>query len=66
MTKADESIFKKIPKNIPLLIVGNKSDLKDNNDSSEKDTKNIFEKDNIVIVSAKTGEGAVQWRQETD
>ncbi len=52
----DESILKQLPINIPLLIVGNKSDLK-NNQSFEKVPKNILEKENLVILSAKTGNG---------
>jgi len=52
----DESILKQLPKNIPLLIVGNKSDLK-NNQSFEKVPKYILEKENLVIISAKTGNG---------
>ncbi len=52
----DESILKQLPKNIPLLIVGNKSDLK-NNQSFEKVPKYILEKENLVILSAKTGNG---------
>ncbi len=55
-TKEDESILNQIPKSIPVLIVGNKSDLKDNH-SSRKDTKNILENENLVIISAKTGQG---------
>ena len=57
-SSADESIFKQLPINIPLLIVGNKSDLK-NNQSSEKVPKYILENENLVIVSAKTGNGEV-------
>ncbi len=52
----DESILKQIPKSIPTLIVGNKSDLKDGY-SLDKDK--ILEKDNIVIISAKTGQGEI-------
>ena len=52
----DESILKQLPINIPLLIVGNKSDLK-NNQSHKKVPKYLSEKENIVIVSAKTGNG---------
>jgi len=55
-TKEDELIQKEVPKSIPILIVGNKCDLKDNN-SLEKDSKNIFRKENLVIISAKTGQG---------
>ena len=55
-TKEDESILKQIPKSIPILIVGNKSDLKDIH-SLEQDTKNILGKGNQVIISAKTGKG---------
>ena len=55
-TKEDESILKQIPTSIPILIVGNKADLKDNY-SLEKDTENILEKENLVIISAKTGQG---------
>ncbi len=52
----DESILKQLPTNIPLLIVGNKSDLI-NNDSLEKVPKYILEKEKLVIISAKTGIG---------
>tara|TARA_B100000965_G_scaffold203612_1_gene169955 strand:+ start:2014 stop:3408 length:1395 start_codon:yes stop_codon:yes gene_type:complete len=55
-TKEDESILKQMPRSIPLLIVGNKSDLKYNY-TLEKDTKNILKKENLVIISAKTGQG---------
>ena len=55
-TKEDESILKKMPTSIPVLFVGNKSDLKDNH-SFEKDTKNILGEENLVIISAKTGKG---------
>jgi len=52
----DESILKQIPKSIPLLIVGNKSDLKDDYSLGKE---NILERDNIVIISAKTGQGEI-------
>ncbi len=55
-TKEDESILKKIPASIPHLIVGNKSDLQNNN-SLIQPTKNILETENLVIISAKTGHG---------
>jgi len=55
-THEDESILKQMPKSIPLLIVGNKSDLIDNN-SLAKDTKIVLGKENLVIISAKTGQG---------
>ena len=55
-TKEDEAILTKMPKSIPMLIVGNKSDLKQTN-SLDKNTKNILEKENLVILSAKTGQG---------
>jgi len=55
-TSEDESILKQLPINIPLLIVGNKSDLK-NNQSFEKVPNSILEKENLVIISAKTGDG---------
>ena len=51
-TSEDESILKKLPINIPLLIVGNKSDLK-SNQSFKKIPKYILEKENLVIISAK-------------
>ncbi len=54
--KEDESILKEIPTSIPRLIVGNKSDLKDNL-SLKIIPKNILDKENLVIISAKTGEG---------
>ncbi len=54
----DESILKQLPINIPVLIVGNKSDLK-NNQSFEGVPKYILEKENLVIMSAKTGNGEV-------
>ena len=38
------------------MIVGNKSDLK-NNQSFEKVPNSILEKENLVIISAKTGNG---------
>ncbi len=55
-TIEDESILKQLPINISFLIVGNKSDLK-NNQSFEKIPKYILEKENLVIMSAKTGNG---------
>jgi len=55
-TSEDESILKELPTNIPLLIVGNKSDLK-NNYPFEKSPKFILEKENLVVISAKTGQG---------
>ncbi|MBW3041250.1 tRNA uridine-5-carboxymethylaminomethyl(34) synthesis GTPase MnmE [Prochlorococcus marinus] len=55
-TNEDESILKQIPTSIPLLIVGNKSDL-NNLSSSKKDTINTIKKENLVIISAKTGDG---------
>ena len=55
-TQEDQSILKQMPKTIPLLIVGNKSDLKDNH-SLGKNAEIISEKQNLVIISAKTGEG---------
>ena len=55
-TKDDESILKRLPSNIPHLIVGNKSDL-NHNHSVHKNPKNIFEKEDLVIISAKTGHG---------
>ena len=54
--KEDESILQQIPKSIPILIVGNKSDLKDFH-SSVKEQEIILEKENLVVMSAKTGEG---------
>ena len=54
--KEDESILKLIPKSIPILFVGNKSDLKDIH-SSVKEQELILEKENLVIMSARTGEG---------
>jgi len=55
-TNEDESILKQLPINIPLLIVGNKSDLT-NDQSFEKVPKYILKKENLVIISAKTGNG---------
>jgi len=55
-TSEDESILKQLPVNIPFLIVGNKSDLK-NNQSCAKVPKYILEKENLLIMSAKTGNG---------
>ena len=55
-TSQDESILKQLPINIPFLIVGNKSDLK-NNKYLERVPKQLLEKDNLVIMSAKTGVG---------
>ncbi len=55
-TSEDESILKQMPTNIPLLIVGNKSDLKCNYPSN-KDPKKILEKENVVLISARTGQG---------
>jgi len=55
-TSEDESILKQLPVNIPVLIVGNKSDLKINQ-SFEKFPNHTLEKENLVIVSAKTGNG---------
>ena len=51
-----ESIMKQVPTSVPLLIVGNKSDLKDNT-SCENNSENRIEKENRVIISAKTGQG---------
>ena len=55
-TKEDESILKQIPRSIPILIVGNKSDLK-NNHFLEQDKINMLGKENLVRISAKTGQG---------
>ncbi len=55
-TSEDESILKQLPKNISFLIVGNKSDL-NNNQSYKKVPKYILKKGNLVIMSAKTGNG---------
>ena len=55
-TREDESIIKQLPINIPFLIVGNKSDLK-NHKTFKKVPKYISEKENLVIMSAKTGNG---------
>ncbi len=55
-TIEDESILKQLPINIPFLIVGNKSDLK-NNQSFEKVPNDILKKENLLILSAKTGNG---------
>ena len=55
-SKSDESILKQVPKSIPLLIVGNKSDLK-NSQSFTNSSNNVLEKENLVIISAKTGYG---------
>jgi len=55
-SKEDESVLQKIPKGIPLLIVGNKSDLKANQ-SLNKNTEHILKKENLLIISAKTGQG---------
>ncbi len=55
-TKEDEAILKQIPTINPLLIVGNKSDLKSNH-SFENEKNNILDKENLVIISAKTGQG---------
>ena len=52
----DESILHKLPINIPLLIVGNKSDLKYDK-SYGKVPKYILEKGNLAVMSAKTGDG---------
>jgi small GTP-binding protein len=53
-TSQDESILKQLPINIPFLIVGNKSDLK-NKQYLERIPKHVLEKENLVIMSAKTG-----------
>ena len=55
-TKEDASILKEMPPSIPLLVIGNKSDLSENN-CLEKDTRNILEKQDLIIMSAKTGRG---------
>ena len=55
-TKEDASILKEMPPSIPLLVIGNKSDLIENN-CLEKDTRNILEKQDLIIMSAKTGKG---------
>ena len=57
-TSDDESILKELPKNTPLLIVGNKSDIKKNH-FIEHPQKLKLEKENLVIMSAKTGEGEI-------
>ena len=55
-TKEDESILNLLPTSMPILIVGNKSDLKDNS-SLKKHKKNVLKNKNLVIISAKTGQG---------
>ena len=55
-TNEDEIILKQLPTNIPLLIAGNKSDLKKNH-PFEKVPKDSSGKENLVIISAKTGNG---------
>ena len=55
-TKEDASILKEMPPSIPLLVIGNKSDLSENN-CLEKDTRNILEKQDLIKMSAKTGKG---------
>ena len=55
-TNDDEIILKQLPSNIPLLIVGNKSDLKKNY-PFKKSEKALLGKENLVIISAKTGNG---------
>ena len=55
-TIEDESILKQLSTNIPLLIVGNKSDLK-NKHSFKEVPKHLLKKENLVIISAKTGNG---------
>ncbi len=55
----DNAILKQMPTSIPRLIVGNKSDLKDNY-SLENETKDILEAENLVIISAKTGQGETE------
>ena len=55
-TSEDESILNQLPTNIPLLIVGNKSDLK-NLQTFEEVPQYILEKESFAIMSAKTGAG---------
>ena len=55
-TQEDESILKQIPTRVPLLIVGNKCDLKDHH-SFTQNAENKLDKKNLVIISAKTGHG---------
>jgi len=55
-TNDDEIILKQLPTNIPLLIVGNKSDLKKNYPFKTV-PKDLLGKENLVIISAKTGNG---------
>ena len=55
-TSEDESILNQLPTNIPLLIVGNKSDLK-NLQTFEEIPQYILEKESFAIMSAKTGAG---------
>jgi len=55
-TSEDESILNQLPTNIPLLIVGNKSDLK-NLQTFEEVPQYILEKESFAIISAKTGAG---------
>ena len=55
-TKEDASILKEMPPSIPLLVIGNKSDLSENN-CLEKDTRNILKEQDLIIMSAKTGKG---------
>ena len=55
-TKEDELILKQMPESIPLLIVGNKSDLIENYSSKEY-TEKILDNKDVIVISAKTGYG---------
>ena len=52
----DQSILKQVPKSIPLLIVGNKSDLKVD-ELHAKQQLDKLKNENVVLISAKTGSG---------
>ena len=56
-TNEDESILKEMPTSIPLLIVGNKSDLKDKNFLEQNVKNKKLKTENLVVISAKTGQG---------
>ena len=54
-TKDDEALLEEIPKDIPLLIAGNKTDIQ--NSSLESSQQKLIKPSSFVSMSAVTGEG---------